>query len=236
MDYDNDPIWAAVHPIVGGMLRDFGLQPQGLRGFPVRPRLDRAGLAEVALWLAQRARPGVPPKHLDRHDRAVAAVREFLDTESSASRAQVLQAARIPRSPKLQDCARSVAATLVSPLPQRVVQALATRVCRGLAADPHPLAIELEEVVLRAECQSAINPYSTEPIAVSRVLWRGARGSGPAGHFLFRTEDRYGLLTKLRSRWQVVVDDLDGVLASVPEPWFAEATAAILEPSVGPLP
>ncbi|MCB9675906.1 MAG: hypothetical protein H6737_12360 [Alphaproteobacteria bacterium] len=249
MEYGDDPKWEHVHPVVGHLLRQHALEPVGLRGFAELPQLDMLGSGRVAVWLAEQARPYVSEERLGDFDAELDAARELLTLETEAlllgrdpepeasirvlraravarKRAGEVAARRRPAGVDALGIAAAGALTAASYSVMQILQAMAGRLGKTVAPDAVPgLAAALEEAVLVAECQSAADAYITPAVRVTRVLWRGPRGTKPAGHFLFATQGGFAVVTKLKRRWAGMAGDRDEVLATLPDAWFPEAVA-----------
>ncbi len=106
---------------------------------------------------------------------------------------------------------------------------------KGRPATVKDLLVWLDEAIVRLECEAAMSERAKKPVPVRRVLWRGADAKGKAAHFLAALEGgRFGVLTKVGSRWALVEGSLDDTLANLPEALFKEAAAAAMsrEPDI----
>jgi hypothetical protein len=230
-----DPIWSAVHPVVGHLLRDHALVPAdvGLPRFDVLPVLSVRASCEVAVWICRQARSFEPSVGSTEGVEAWIAADRRRDLSDDADTRQehtrctsaVFRLAGGTRSRTLADLPRRAAQVATGgAYVQGSLVAMAKLL--GEHLDVRVLAPGLDDAVLRAEAQAGFDRYAPST-AVQSVVWRGARGSGPAGHFLVRTADGFALLTKLGRRWGVVAGDEETVLASLPDPLFAEGLAAV---------
>ncbi|MEZ4315967.1 MAG: hypothetical protein R3F61_00615 [Myxococcota bacterium] len=252
MELEGRPEWDHVHPIVGHLLRDHGLGPDGLRGFPTLAQLDMVGSARVGMWMAREGRPYVDPEDLPLYDADLAAARRHLDAvlaslapgappevvrHKKATLAEVRAIAARKRPAGVEGLAAAAASCLAvaSYSILQVLQAMAVRLGKAVEPDAVPaLAVRLEDAILRAECQAAADTYVAPPVVVTHVIWRGPRGSKAAGHFLFRTTTGFGAVTKLKNRWSGVSGGRDEVLATLPEAWFPDALAAFFTERASP--
>ena len=230
-NFTDHPVWASIHPVVGHVLRRHDIAPAqlGIPRFHVLPSLTVRASAEVAVWMCRHGRtldPAVPSADVVeawiRADRALEADPANAATLQTCQTA-VLHAAQGPRTRTLADLPRRAAQVATG---GASVQGSLIAMARLLAEHEAPttLAPRLEAEVLRAEAQVAFDRYAPGT-RVRTVLWRGARGSKPAGHFLVETATGYGLITKFSRRWQAVLGDGESVLASLPDRLFEAGVA-----------
>ncbi len=233
MDFTDDPVWAAIHPAVGHLLRDHELAPTdvGLPRFDVLPTLTTRGSCEVALWMVRRGRALddrvgstellegwiTADRQLD-HDDGLAR----LQTRTQLRTALHLLAETRPRGLRGLPHRAARVVTGASYSIQGTLVAMAKLL--GQHDDVSALATALDAEILRSEAQAGFDRYAPDT-EVREVLWRGDQGTKPAGHFLVRTPSGFGLLTKLDRRWQVVLGDHEAVLASLPDPLFPQGVA-----------
>lgn len=233
-EFHEDPQWKALHPVVGHALRVAELPPDGIARFGVEPKLTSQASHRVGLWVTRFGRRLVDASHLEAYDAGLTACEVLFappdPATASESRRAVQQLGLQRKAPGCRGLPTALAGLLMAATysVQQVLVAMASRVTKALPPEEvRPFVLALQEQVLREECQAAVDAYLRPPVRVHALVWRGTRGSGAAGHFLFATADGYGLVTKLKRRWNALSGDRDEVLATVPEPFFEAATAAL---------
>lgn len=225
--YQDGP-YANVHPILGHALRaarpeDRPAPPYHLSG--PRPRCSGERLVHLALWCAELGRPYVEPDKLGDYDQMVALA---LSREQSAG----LELARRSRG-AFSLSGHALTAAFNRNRPDRMIQSVrsqAVKLVGLLAAAGEALAFlsELDRRLVQAECADALAEHAPTGVQLGEVLFRGDRGNGTAGHFVVRLANgNCGVITKLKGRWRWNEGDLDSVLATLPEPLFAEAVSLI---------
>jgi hypothetical protein len=86
----------------------------------------------------------------------------------------------------------------------------------------------IDEEIMRLEAAAAMADRAGRPVAVDRVLWRGADDKKKKTvHFLAVLRGgAWGLVTKIGRNWAFVEGTRDTVAASIPDPMFKEAMAS----------
>ena len=98
-------------------------------------------------------------------------------------------------------------------------------VCAQLAGDKRRDYLRaLDDLILVEEFNAVLLLRRIAPVAIERVLWRGANEDGVPALWLVREHrDAYGLLWKLGKRWTYQAADRANTFATVPDKQFGRA-------------
>lgn len=93
-----------------------------------------------------------------------------------------------------------------------------------LVADPDRLVAALDDELFRLEAAELVASYDGPAEAIEDVLWRGEGQKNRLGRCIVRTAESYGIVIKLKGRYQWFAGGRDDVLATIPD---AELDAAV---------
>ena len=91
------------------------------------------------------------------------------------------------------------------------------RMAAGVLDRDHFLQ-SLDDEIFRLEAGELIAEYGGDADAIEAVLWRGEGKKGRLGRCIVRMADGYGIVMKLKGRYQWFAGGRDNVIATVPMP------------------
>jgi len=189
---------------------------------PHPPWISPKGWAKAALWIAEYVLRPATEIERDALDEAAAIIgyeyeRIEIDPALRGSE-QRLDFAELAKKVAEQVDLRDAQAA------QYYAHMVASAKLTGGVLDRDQFLHCLDDEIFRIEAGELVAEYGGSPEAIELVLWRGEGKKARLGRCVVRTTEGYGIVVKLKGRYQWFAGGRDDVLATIPD---AELDAAV---------